>query len=142
MPTLVVEPDAAVAARLVERFEAMGIADVDVVEGVEAALRCIGEREYAIFALRQHAGTAAMVDLFVHVATAVNGTDQPAVLSVGGVQAALPSDVVSLDPDCGQDAFARTVRRAVAQSGARCKSRPYCHRATCPLDAPDGPSRT
>jgi hypothetical protein len=144
LPTLIVEPDPIAASRLLARFRAMGNTDVDVVGAMDAAMRSVGEREYAIVALREDVAGHAMAELFVRAAMACDASGQPAILLIGSADAAgtRPQEVGRLDPECDDGVFTRTVRAAIATSGTRCKSAPYCRRTTCPLDTPSLERRT
>lgn len=144
LPTLLVGCVAANASELLRKFRAMGIADVDVVDDMDTALRCVGERDYAIIVLHQDIASQAMTGLFVQVALAFHASDQPAILLVGPACGSTPdlSDVTRLDPDCDSASFSRAVRTAIAASGAQCKSSFYCRRAACSLKPRDQLRRT
>jgi hypothetical protein len=135
MPTLIVEFAATSATHLVEKFRTMGISDVDVVNDVDAALSCFGEREYAIVVLRQDVAGQANTALLVRFAMAFHPSDQPAILLFGKADVSIPDlpEVTRLDPECNDADFAEAVRAAIATSGAQCRSIPYCRRTPCPL---------
>jgi hypothetical protein len=135
MPTLIVEFAAKSATHLVENFQAMGISDVDVVNDMDAALSCFGEREYSIVVLREDVGGQGNTALLARFAMAFHPSDQPAILLIrkdDGSTQDLP-EVTRLDPECNDVDFAGAVRAAIAASGAQCRSRPYCRRPSCPL---------
>ena len=143
MPTLIVEFAATSATHLVQKFQAMGISDVDVVNDMDAALSCLGEREYAIVVLSQDVAGHADTALLVRFALAFHPSDQPALLLIGRADGSTPGppEVTRLNPECNDADFAGAVRAAIAASGAQCRSRPYCRRTSCPLRPGTKPSQ-
>ncbi|MHB2170124.1 hypothetical protein [Alsobacter sp. R-9] len=136
MPTLVVEPDGAVADALTASLGTLGIGDVDIVGTLEDALRRIGEREYSIIVVRHDAGPRALVDLFVTMAASLHGEGNPAMVVTGAGSSSehwLPVPVEWLPEPRRPEEARAAVRRAVAAAGTSCGSAPYCRRRTCPL---------
>ncbi len=136
LPTLLVEADPTVALRHVARFADAGILDVDIVETIAEAMRCVGEREYCILVAGSSAEGPGMQALFFDLAAAVAGPDRPAMLVSGGDGAGpLPAHATWFSQDADQAAFVEALRTAIDSSSAHCKSAHFCRTRACPLGA-------
>lgn len=137
MAVLVLEEDPAKVRHLIGLFASQGITDVDVVATPAAALRAVGERDYAILVFDPGAQDRDIGELFLRVALAVLGAGQPALLLTGPVTRALAAmhpGLVPVGADADERDFGRALRAAIAGSDAVCRSRGYCSRRPCPIE--------